>query len=381
MDRKIFNRDKQWLMLLFFSVLILPCCLAQDFYLLAGTYTGTGSKGIYVYRFNAATGKAAWVSNTDSIVNPSFLAVHGDYLYAVNETSRAKPGKVSSFFFDKKSGSLHFLNAQYTGGDNPCHLAVSADGKWLTVANYSGGNLSVFPINKDGSLNPYAQLIRHTGKSINEKRQKQAYVHQTVFSPDNGYLFTPDLGLDQVLVYKFNPEAENPLSPASPPYIAVAPGSGPRHLVFSPNKKFAYLINELSGMAMAYSYADGVFSKIQELPAHPQGFTGVIDAAEIDVSPDGKFLYTSLRGKGNLVSVFRINAHTGKLKLKEHQPALGKAPRNFTIDPTGNYLLVANQDSDNIVIFHRNKRSGLLKATGDEIKMPKPVCLLMTPVQ
>lgn len=381
MNSKIVDQAKKPLMLLFFSVLILPCCLAQDFYLLTGTYTGTGSKGIYVYRFNAATGKAEWISNTDSIVNPSFLAAHGDHVYAVNETSRATPGKVSSFFFDKKSGSLRFLNAQYTGGDNPCHLALSADGKWLAVANYSGGNLSILPVNQDGSLMPYAQLIRHAGKSINERRQKQAHVHQTVFSADNTYLFAPDLGLDQVVIYTFNPQAESPLSPASPPYIDIAPGSGPRHLVFSPNKKFAYLVNELSGMAMAYSYANGVFSKIQELPIYPQGFKGAIDAAEIDVSPDGKFLYTSQRGEGNLLSVFRINEHTGKLKLKGHQPVLGKAPRNFTIDPTGNYLLVANQDSDNIVIFHRNKRSGLLKATGDEIKMPKPVCLLMIPVQ
>ena len=351
---------------------------AQDLYLLAGTYTGTGSKGIYVYRFNTATGKTAWISNTDTASNPSFLTVSGNYVYAVNETSGSKPGQVSAYKFDKEKGTLQLLNTQLTGGGNPCYLSLSPEGKWLTVANYSGGSLSVFPVNKDGSLQPCAQLILHTGNSINTKRQSQAHVHETVFSPDSKYLFTPDLGMDKVMTYQFDAGVPQPLSAASTNYTIIKPGSGPRHIVFSANKKYAYLINELSGMVIVYNYNKGELSEIQELPTYPEGFKGAVDGAEICLAPDGKFLYTSQRADENLISIFSIDKHSGKLKIKEQQPAFGKGPRNFMIDPTGNYLLVAHQNSDNIVIFKRDKKSGLLTNTGDEIKVPKPVCLVMT---
>ena len=350
---------------------------SQNFYLLIGTYTGTGSKGVYVYNFNAQTGKATWVSNTDSSTNPSYITLShsGNLLYAVNETGGAKPGKVSAYSFNRKNGNLTYLNTELSGGDDPCYVAVSNNDKWIAVANYSGGNVSVLPVNKNGSLRPIGQLIQDSGSSVNKDRQEKAHVHESVFTPDNAYLLTPDLGTDKVMIYQFNSSLSKPLHPSSPAFVTALPGSGPRHITFSPNKKFAYLIHELSGTVTAYSYHMGELKEIQELPTHPEGFKGVIGSAEVFVSPDNKFLYASNRGDENNITIFSINSVTGKLKLIGYQSVFGKAPRNFIIDPTGNYLLVANQDSDNIVIFKRDKKTGLLTATQNQIKLPKPVCL------
>jgi 6-phosphogluconolactonase len=256
-------------------------------------------------------------------------------------------------------------------------VATSDNEKWIAVANYTGGSVAVFPLNKNGSLQPYSQLIQDSGSSINKERQEKAHVHESVFSPGNTYLFTPDLGTDKVMIYKFKSLLKQPLQPASPAFVKTPSGSGPRHLTFHPDKKFAYLIHELSGTVTAYSYNEGKLRIVQEVSTHPRGFTGIPGSAEIFVSPDGKFLYASNRGEENTITIFSVNALTGKLKLMGYQPVLGKTPRNFIIDPTGNYLLVANQDSDNIVIFKRNKENGLLKETGPQIKLPKPVCLQM----
>jgi 6-phosphogluconolactonase len=352
-------------------------CSAQKFYMLIGTYTQKGSKGIYVYRFNAADGTAEWVSNTDSntVASPSFLAITPDekHVYAVNE-SGASGGHVSAFSFDKNTGKLRFINQQQTG-DGPCYVAISKNNKWLTTGNYGGGNITVLPINSDGSLKPAAQTVQHTGKGVNKERQEKPHVHETVFSPDNNYLFVPDLGLDKVMVYRFDGAAEKPLSPATPPYVSVPAGSGPRHITFSPNKKFAYVIEEMGGSVGAYRYNNGKLTLIQQLDTHPAGYKGDIGSAEVEVSADGKFLYASNRGDENNIAIFAINPANGKLQLKGYQSTLGKAPRHFIIDPTGNYLLVANQNTDNIVIFKRNKQTGMLQETGKEIRVSMPVCL------
>ena len=349
----------------------------KNYYLLVGTYTRGKSKGIYVYNFNAQTGKTKWVSNTDSSTNPSYITLShsGNFLYAVNETGGANPGKVSAYSFNRKNGNLTYLNTELSGGDDPCYVAVSNNDKWIAVANYSGGNVSVLPINKNGSLRPISQLIQDAGSSVNKARQEKAHVHESVFSPDNAYLLTPDLGTDKVMIYQFNSSLSKPLRPSSPAFVTAPPGSGPRHITFSPNKKFAYLIHELSGTVTTYAYSMGKLKEIQELPTHPEGFKGVIGSAEVFVSPDNKFLYASNRGDENNITIFSINSVTGKLTLVGYQSVFGKAPRNFIIDPMGNYLLVANQDSDNIVIFKRDKKTGLLEPTQNQIKLPKPVCL------
>jgi 6-phosphogluconolactonase len=357
-------------------LLLSVSAFAQEYVLFIGTYTGSGSKGIYVYRFDAATGTAQWVSNTDSSNNPSFLAVapDGKHLYAVNETGGAQPGHVSAYAFDRASGQLHLLNTQPTGGDHPCYISVDRSGKWAVVGNYSGGSLTALPIAKDGTLNPYAQLVQHTGSSANKERQEKAHVHAAVFSPDQRYLFSPDLGTDKLTIYKFNPAAQEPLQPAITPFTTSTAGNGPRHFTFSPNKKFAYLVEELSGTVAAFKYAAGKLTFLQRISTHAADYKGAKGSADIHLSPDGKFLYASNRGDANSIAIFSVAAN-GRLQLKGIQSTMGVHPRNFMIEPTGNYLLVANRDSDAIVIFKRSAKTGLLRDTGRRIEVPKPVCL------
>ena len=366
------------LFILLVCVLMVSVSYTQSFYLFIGTYTNNGSKGIYVYRFDASTGKAEWVSNTDSLVNPSYLALapNKKYVYAVTETARNNAGSISAFSFDKVTGKLTFLNKQSSGGDNPCYVAVHKRTQWVTVGNYSGGSLSVYPVNKNGSLEPFAQNIQNSGSSINKQRQGKAHVHATVFSPDYKYLFVPDLGLDKVMIYNFDAKAQKPLTPAEPAFSSSTAGNGPRHFEFHPNKKFAYLLEELTGTIAVYAYKKGALNFIERVSSHPSNFKGNMGSADIHLSPDGKFLYASNRGDANSIASYKVNEN-GKLSALNFDSTLGKTPRNFMIDPTGNYLLVANQATNNIFIFKRDKLTGALQATGDEIKVPTPVCLQM----
>lgn len=356
----------------------------QTFYLFIGTYTDSGSKGIYVYKFDATSGKAVWVSNTDSVVNPSYLTVSNDHknIYAVNETNHATPGAVSSFAFDQKAGTLKFINKQESGGDDPCYISITKNKKWVVVANYSGGSVAALPLNKDGSLKRYAQLIQDSGKSINADRQEGPHVHSAVFSPDEKFVFTPNLGTDKIMEYHFDANKTYPLSPAKPAYTSTIAGSGPRHFTFSPDHTHAYLMQEMSGTVNVYTYSEnktqhGKLKLIQSIITHPQNYKGLPGSADIHVSPDGNYLYASNRGEENTITIFSINKTTGKLLLKGYSQCGGKTPRNFIIDPSGNYLLAANQNSNNIAIFKRNKLTGLLTPTNEEIKVPKPVCLQM----
>ena len=352
---------------------------SQEFYLFIGTYTNGESKGLYVYRFNAATGEAQPVSIGPGVENPSYCAVspNGEYVYAVNQFRGDKPSTVSAFKFDKSSGELKFLNKQSSGGDGPCYVSVDATGKWVTVGNYTAGTLSAIPVDADGSLNGNVQLITHTGKSVHPQRQDKPHVHAVVFAPDNRFMLVPDLGLDKIVVYKFDAKAkQNPLSEAKPAFAATTPGSGPRHVTFHPSLPYAYLIEEMAGYVSAYKYKKGKLEPIQRINSHPEDFKGDKGSADIHVSPDGKFLYASNRGTANSIATYAINSKDGKLALKSIDSTRGTTPRNFVIDPTGNYLLVAHQNSSNVVIFKRDLQTGLLTYKS-EFKIPNAVCLKM----
>jgi 6-phosphogluconolactonase len=352
---------------------------AQSYYLFVGTYTDSGSKGIYVYEFNSTSGKARWLSNTENIINPSFLVIapNKKIIYAATETALKNAGSISAFAFDRTTGKLTFVNKQPSGGDNPAYVTINKNNKWVFCGNYTGGSLSALKINSDGSLQPLNQNIKHSGNSIDKLRQEKPHVHSTVFSPDEKYLFVPDLGIDKVMTYKFTATSAKPLQPAKRPFIAVEPGSGPRHLTFHANGKWAYLVGEISGTVDAFTYKKGTLTFKQRIATHPPGFQGAIGSADIHISPDGNFLYTSNRGDENTITIFAVDANTGLLTLKGFQPTLGIKPRNFTIDPSGNFLLVANQDTNNIVVFKRDRQTGLLRVTGEQIKVPTPVCLQM----
>jgi len=356
-------------------------CSAQKMYLLAGTYTGTGSRGIYVYSFDDRDGHTTLLGSTDTASNPSFVVFSHDhrFVYAVNETHGDDPGRVSAYAFNTRTGALRFINSRPSRGDDPCHLAVSGDDRWLTVANYTSGSAAAFPLEKDGSIGANAAFIQDSGSSVNPDRQASAHVHETVFSPDGRYLFTPDLGADKIMIYRFIPSRKDPLVPAAIPFLKIPAGYGPRHLIFSKDKNIAYVICELKGMVLVYHYGDGKFRKVQEIAAHPEGYNGVMGSAELGLAPDGKFLYASNRGDENTITIFSVNPVTGVLKTAGYQTVEGVMPRNFILDPSGRFLLVANQGSDNIVIFKRNAKSGLLSPLSDQIHVAKPVCLQMIP--
>lgn len=356
-------------------MLVLPVMsnAQTDYYLLIGTYTKGKSEGIYVYKLNGKTGDVTFVSKA-AASNPSYLAVTPDekFVYAVNEGGDDK-GSVSAFSFDKATGTLKYIDKQSSGGDHPCYVAVNKTGKWVAVANYTGGSFSTLPIMANGTLgNP--TTVQHTGSSINKERQEKPHVHSTVFSPDDKYLFVQDLGIDKITIYSFNPGSGKP-DPAPVPFVATTPGTGPRHLVFSPNAKYAYLVEEMGGEVVAYKYNDGKLSHIQSISSLPDTFTGKKWAADIHISPDGRFLYASNRTPSNTIATFTINAKNGQLTPISFTSTKGDVPRNFAIDPSGNFLLVANQETDNVVIFKRDKKTGLLTDTGKEIKVGNPVCL------
>ena len=347
---------------------------AQNNYLLIGTYTGGKSEGIYVYDFNSRTGAATYKSKIKAS-NPSFLTVSPgqQYVYAAFEEGKGN-GSVGAYRFNKKSGELSFINQQPSGGDHPCYVAEDKTGKWVTVANYSGGNLAVLPVKAGGALAPSVQVVQHTGSSVNQQRQEKAHVHCTFFSKDNKFLLVPDLGMDKLMVYSFN-DKTGKLNPAPQPFVSSPDNGGPRHIIFSPNSQFAYLMEELTGSVIVFKYSNGKFTNVQTISAAEPGFKGFMGSADIHVSADGKFLYCSNRGDANTITIFKINAADGKLSIAGFQSTLGAGPRNFSLDPSGNYLLVANQNSDNIIIFKRNKITGLLTDTGNKIETGNPVCL------
>lgn len=359
----------------------------DNFWVYVGTYTrGSDSQGIYQLRLDYETGKLTHVGITENVVNPSFLAIHPsrDYLYAVNEIGDyqgKKSGAVSSFAINTKTGKLNFLNQQSSKGAAPCHLVVDATGKYVLIANYTGGNICSLPIQKNGKLSKSASFVQHSGSSINTARQTAPHAHSINLDKQNQHAVVADLGIDQLLVYRFN-ASDGSLTPNSPPGIKMKPGAGPRHFTFHPTGKWGYVINELNLTitAMDYDAKHGSFSEIQTISTVPEGtgFKGN-STAEVQVHPSGKFLYGSNRGPNSL-AIYKIDQQTGKLTSLGFQSTGGTIPRNFKIDPTGKYLLAANQNTNNVVVFKIDLETGLLQKTGHEIKVPKPVCIKFLPI-
>lgn len=341
--------------------------------LLVGTYTNKCySKGIYVYEFDTNNAQIRLKKSSDSIVNPSYLSLSKDekFIYAVNENGGEST--VTSLKFDAVSGKASFLNKESSKGADPCYIIN--DDKNVIVANYSGGNISVFGKNEDGSITEAKQVIQHYGKGVNADRQEKPHVHMVCFSPDKKYVLSNDLGTDKVYVYSYNPTATSEVLTLKDS-VSVKAGSGPRHLTFSKKGKYVYLLQELDGSLTTFGYADGKLTQISETTILANDFKGALGSADIHVSPKGKFLYASNRGDANTISIFKI-LRKGKLKSKGQVSTLGKGPRNFAIDPTGKFLLVGHQYTNDIVIFKINKRKGTLTDTGKKIDLCSPVCLV-----
>jgi 6-phosphogluconolactonase len=352
----------------------------HSYVMYVGTYTGPASKGIYAYRFDAGTGQTTPLGLVAETANPSFLAVDASrrFLYAVNEISDyqgEKSGGVSAFAIDQQSGKLAFLNEVSSHGAGPCYVALDKIGKYVMVANYDTGSVAVFPMLPDGKLGEASAVIQHNGHGPDPKRQEGPHAHEIEASPDNRFALVSDLGLDEVLVYHFDP-AKGTLSANDPPFAKVAPGAGPRHFVFHPGTKFVYVIDEIASTVTAFSYnsARGSLSQISAVSTLPEGFKGDNDTAEIHVSADGKFLYGSNRGH-NSIAIFALDQATGAPKFVEAVATGGKTPRNFELTPGGDYLFAANQDSNNIVVFKVDKKTGHLAPTGQVLEAPSPVSL------
>lgn len=354
----------------------------RELTLYVGTYTSGQSEGIYIYRMNVETGELKRIGSTKA-VNPSFLAINvGNgirrYLYAVNEVADfagKSSGAVSAFSIDSKTGSLNFLNQQASMGADPCHVIVDRTGRFAIVANYTGGNVSVFPIQRNGSLGHAGDVVQHHGSSVNKGHQEGPHAHCVILDNSNRYAFASDLGLDKVMIYRFDAKAGK-LRPAKEPWVQLEPGAGPRHVTFHPKGKYLYVINELNSTLTAFSYdpLNGTLRSMQTVSTLPKDYSGHNDCADVHVSPSGKFLYGSNRGHNSIV-VFAVNENTGELEYLEHASTQGKTPRNFIIDPTGRFLLAANQESDTIVTLGIDQLTGRLKPTGHVAEVPAPVCL------
>ena len=344
-----------------------------------GTYTSGKSRGIYRAWFDTATGRLTAPALAAETKNPSFLARSpgGGVLYAVSEQTDAagnRGGAVSAFRIEAPSGNLTFLNRQSSGGAGPCYVAVDQTGKSVLVANYGSGSVAVLPVRADATLGEASAFVQHAGSSVNPSRQAGPHAHFIVATPDNRFAVVCDLGLDRVLVYRFDSHAGT-LTPNDPPSVSLKPGSGPRHLAFHPNGRFVYLLNEMGGTLTAFDYEAqrGALKEIQTLSALPENFKGENTSAEVQVHPAGSFVYASNRG-ADAIAVFAVDQGSGKLRWVESQSTLGKTPRFFTLSPDGNWLLAANQNSDNIVLFQVNARTGRLTPTGQTVEVGSPVC-------
>lgn len=348
----------------------------SDYKLVIGTYTAPGkSEGIYTYDFNTATAGFKLVSVEKNVINPSFLALTPDrkLLYAVNEDG--VKSTVSAYSFDAEKGKLGFLNKENAEGADPCYLI--ADENNVLVANYTGGSIAVFGKDPSGALSPAKQVIRHTGSSINSSRQSSAHVHMVRFTPDGKYVVVNDLGEDRIYFYTYNKDAQDSVL-VFKSSVDITPGSGPRHIVFSKNGKYAYLIQEMTGEITAFAYSDATLQKIQTETTVARDFKGETGGADIQLTADGKFLYASNRGTANTITTFAIGKD-GKLSNKGNISTGGNGPRAFVIDPSGNWLLVGHQYTNDIIIFKRNKTTGLLTNTGKKTELGAPVCFLFVP--
>ena len=373
-------------------LLLLLCASAAaaasgDYFVYIGSYTLRRGKGIYTFRFQPATGKVSALSLAAETPSPAFLAVHPNrkFLYAANEHDgpdvAGKNSTISAYAVDPKTGALTLLNQVSCRGEGPAHIVVDKTGKALLAANYRSGSLSVLPIQADGRLGEVTGFAQHHGVGP-KPRAEGPHAHGAAFSPDNRFALVADRGLDQVLIYRYD-RTKGTLTPNDPPLFDATPGAGPRHLLFHPNGRILYELNEPGSTigVLAYGAAGGTMNKIQEISTLPAGFTGTSATAQLQIDRAAKFLYASNRGADS-IAVFAIDPAKGTLTLVEHVPTQGKTPRDFNLDPTGGYLFAANQNSDNVVLFRVDPKTGRLPPAGQVVEhVPEPTCVVFVPAR
>jgi len=341
----------------------------QETLFYTGTYASADEPGIFLCGLNADTGEMRIVNHMEGVSNPSYLALcpDGNCLYVASETDE---GELLVYRRDAATSELHLMDRKQTRGASPCYVSVSKDGQWVFSSNYSSGSVNVFPVGDQGTLGEMSAWVEHTGSGINEERQEGPHAHSIQPDPSGQYAVVCDLGLDQIIVYRLEEgrlvthrETDQP------------PGAGPRHLVFHPNSKWAYVINELDNTVTAFLYDErrGEFTTVQHISTLPEGHKGEGTAADIRVSPCGRFLYASNRGDDSIV-LYHIDQESGELEAVEWTSTIGQTPRNFNILP-GGILVVANQDSNNLVSFQISEEDGRLTHNGFKLELPRPVCI------
>lgn len=376
------------LLALLLALAFAPAAMAADppagkVWVFVGTYTGKKSQGIYRVEFDTATGKLGTPELAAEVASPSFLAVSPDRtrLFCVCELDDfkgKKGGGVASFALDARSGALKPISQQSSVGAGPCHIVADRQGKNVLVANYGGGSVAVLPVDKDGRLGEASSFVQHKGSGVDKGRQEAPHAHSVNLDAANKFAVVADLGLDKLLVYKFDP-AKGAITANDPPAADLAPGAGPRHFAFHPNGKWAYANNEMASTLTALSYdaEKGTFTKLNTLSTLPEPTKGN-STAETVVHPNGKFVYTSNRGH-NSIAVFEIDQKTGEIKAAGHQGEGVKVPRNFNIDPTGKWMVVANQDGNDVIVYAIDPATGQLKPTGQRAEVGSPVCVKFVP--
>jgi len=348
-------------------------------------FQGARGKGIAVLEFDPESGRATPLSERDGVDNPTYLAVHPArrLIYATSEVFGWNEGTVSAYRFDEQTGQLTYLNKQPTLGSIAAHCSFDRTGRFLFVANYAigdpaelpGQSVAVLPIREDGSLGAPVCSRAHRGTGPNSVRQERPHAHCVLASPDNRFVVVSDLGIDKLVVYRFD-AGTGQLAPAEPPHLDLAPGAGPRHFVFHPSGRLAYCVNELDSTiaALGFEAATGRFVILQTVPSLPAGFHEESHCADLQMTPDGRFLYASNRGHDSL-TIHAIDAANGSLALVGHQSTLGKTPRSFAIDPAGRFVLAANQNSDSVVILRIDPATGRLSETGERAAVGTPMCV------
>lgn len=354
---------------------------AQEQWVYFGTYTGGGSEGIYVARFDPATGQLTPPKLAAKIKNPSYLAVHPSekFIYAVSEVGDAQgqaAGALAAYALNRKTGALTLLNEQLSGGTYPCHISVAAQGRCALVANYGSGSFAAFPIQPDGSLAAAGTTIQHHGASVNPHRQAGPHAHFITADPGNRFVLACDLGLDQIAVYRLEAERAQ-LTANTPAGVFVAPGAGVRHLVCHPNGRWVYAINEmgLTVTMLDYDATAGTLTVRQTLSTVAADYpkSEKDSGAGIALHPNGKFLYVSNRGPNDIAG-FAIQPTTGALTPRQRVSTQGKTPRHFAIDPTGQWLLAENQDSATVIVFALDAPSGEIKSSVQTVRITAPIC-------
>ncbi len=350
-----------------------PAFSASDTFVYFGSHRAGPNLGFSLAHFDTDTGVLTKPEFLREARAPAFFSIHpdGQHLYTCNS---GNPGGVSSYAIDPHTGALTLLNRELAGGGDTSYVSLDRTGRYALVANYDGGSIAVFALKPDGSLGDWTAFVQHTGKSMNPQRQTHAYAHSIITDPLNRFALVADLGVDKLFVYRFD-EKTGALKPNTPAFVSVPPGSGPRHVKFHPNGRWVYLINEIASTVIGYDWDSekGGLTEFQNVSTLPVDFQGTSACAELEVHPNGKFLYGSNRGHDSL-AVFAIDAANGHLAAIQHVPSGGKTPRNFAFDPTAKWIVCTNHGSDNAVVFRVDASTGRLTQQGEPVPVPAPFC-------